>query len=1260
VKWIEAGSQLLTLLIGTLVFFLLAALIDHWIMPLGWFGRWTLLIGYLAGCGWFLATRVVPIVIREVNPAYSARVIEEATPTLKNSLINFLFLKQDQAGVKQAVLDAMQHRAAADISTIEVDTAIDRTPLIRLGYVMCGVMAVVALYKIVSPKDPFQTVARVVAPWADLARPSRVVIHEVTPGHTSVYLGSQVEVTADVQGVRGNDEVRLIYSTADGQVVDRAIVMKAAEGGRRYSATLPAADDSTEASSSRRPTGLQQGVQYHIEAGDALSSIYEIRVRMAPTIAVEKADLNFAPYTRRPMQTQETGEISALEGTRVTIHARANQPIKSAFLEFDPRPGSAAETLPLTVDGQDATGTFVLQLKPDRATPWRESYQVRFINDQGEVSEQPVIHKLQVQADLPPEVQILAPVQSRVDVAEDGQLTIEVRGVDPDFALTRLLVTGKTKDKPQFEQSLLPPGDAPSQATGKYEFRPNQLGLKAGTVVLVHGAAVDNRHDPVTGQLQPGRAQTSELTINIVPARKADGQNGAAGQQNQNQPNADPANGNQPMNAEQNKQPMNGQQPNGENKAGENQPGGENSPGNKSDQNKPEQKQDSGDQSQQKNDQPPQESQQGGSGSGQGSSGQSKEGEGSSSQPNKGQNSKPMEGQNGQGGSGQNQQPMPGQEQPNQNQAGNEGANNGSSQQQPGGGNSGMGTSQSADPMNQQTSEGQGGAPGSRNDQQPGANNTGSEQNEGGQGTGQAGGPQGRQGSGANQKPEHDGQKFEELLKHLREKSQQPKQGSEGQEVGSQQKNGGENSQPNGANQQPGNNSSKGGQPQPMNQQPGGQQPKEQPGAKGNDNRDVTAEELDQLAKQIGEKNGEPNANSAEKQPGVEQPGGQPAPMPGQNGQSGNQNGQAPQQGGKQPGSPQNGENQKKNDGQTGSPQGPPPQGEGDKPTPAEGEQKKPGAGQNGDSGAGSQSKDPTGSGQGQEQNRDVKKGMQSGNQQAESSDPSAPSTSRTQSDSKGGASGDQSGGGKQGAGQSGGQQGNDSAGGSSPGDEGAGAAKEQGKGETGTKGGAGQEAAGKTGVSGNKPGQGTETKAGSKGSEPGTDNPQGNQPKDKRGSQPGGSKAGGSDVGPGNPTGGGTAADRTGQGITNRSEDVADAANEAYTRKATDLVLQHLREQEHNPDPELAKRLQLTPQELQEFARRWNQLKKDAEADPSKARELDEAFRSLGLRDPKTKRRLGGTVSDKQRDLRDTGGRTQAPSKYRQQFDQFRKATGN
>src|SRR5207302_1278735 len=149
-------------------------------------------------------------------------------------------------------------------------------------------------------------------------------------------------------------------------------------------------------------------------------------------------------------------DIKAIEGTKVTVHAVSNQPIKSAWIEFDPTTNeAAAEIVPLTSDGEHAQGTITLQLKPDRQMPWHAIYQVRFYNERGQRSQQPILHKIEVIPDLAPEVQILQPERMRVEVPEDGEETIEVRAVDPDFGLTKLRIEGTATRKPLVSVDLL-------------------------------------------------------------------------------------------------------------------------------------------------------------------------------------------------------------------------------------------------------------------------------------------------------------------------------------------------------------------------------------------------------------------------------------------------------------------------------------------------------------------------------------------------------------------------------------------------------------------------------------------------------------------------------------------------------------------------------------------------------------------------------------------------------------------------------------
>src|SRR5581483_10026384 len=137
-RLIDLASGVATWIIGVLVLFILCALVDHFV-GLGFIGRCVALAVLLGGSLWYLAAGLGPLVVRAINPEYAARTIEEATPTLKNSLINFLLLRHERASLKEIVYQAVEKQAAADIATVPVEATVDRSRLIHAGYVLCVV-----------------------------------------------------------------------------------------------------------------------------------------------------------------------------------------------------------------------------------------------------------------------------------------------------------------------------------------------------------------------------------------------------------------------------------------------------------------------------------------------------------------------------------------------------------------------------------------------------------------------------------------------------------------------------------------------------------------------------------------------------------------------------------------------------------------------------------------------------------------------------------------------------------------------------------------------------------------------------------------------------------------------------------------------------------------------------------------------------------------------------------------------------------------
>jgi hypothetical protein len=522
VKGVDLAAGLVLLAVGTLAYLLAAVVIDHWVISggLGFWGRLLLLLGLLAGAGYYFGRYILMSVIRRINPIFAAHTIEQSRPSLKNSLINFLLLRGHRREVPQPVYQAIEHRAAADLSQIEIEAAVDRTHVIRLGYVLAGMVAVCCLYLVLSPKSLFNSAARVLWPWSGIPAPTRVTIgvEDVKPGDAVAFHGEFVTVSAKVRGVRG-DAVELYYSTADGQNVDQRITMVRPEDGYRheYRCRLPLEQQ-----------GLQQDVSYYLTAGDCRTRQFRIDVQTAPTILVDSIEYDYPDYTGLSDRVvKQQGDVRAIEGTRLTIRAAANRTIdkrKGAKIDLG---CDGLREVDMQPAGKTATGSFTLRLDPNNPTrPEHDCYQLRFVDDAGRLNPRPTQHRIEVIPDLPPEIQLIDPQQEEVQLAEGGQLEIRVRAQDPDFALQKVVLRAECGGRslvipPMFPKNVLEKvhqgefqGSYLFDAAGaKFEADssgPVPGGLKAGDRVRYWAEAEDNKQ-PV-----PGRATTAQQWIAIV------------------------------------------------------------------------------------------------------------------------------------------------------------------------------------------------------------------------------------------------------------------------------------------------------------------------------------------------------------------------------------------------------------------------------------------------------------------------------------------------------------------------------------------------------------------------------------------------------------------------------------------------------------------------------------------------------------------------------------------------------------------------
>ena len=432
VKSVDLLAGVLWMVVFVVAFFLVAAIVDAWIWPLGSLGRWVGLIALIGGIVALLIGTLLPLVSRKINPDYAAKMIEDAKPGFRNSVLNYVALKRKPESIKAAVLDAVSRQAATDLSNIPKDETVDRSKLIQLGIILIGLVAAAMLYGLMSPKNPLTTVGRILFPGADLAKPAVVRVTDVTPGNARVFFGDPLLVSARISGVYEAEDVRLVYSTADGQLVDQVLLMEAdPTRSGRYQVDLGG------------EAGIRQTLNYQVIAGDGQSPKYEIIVEPKPAITIESIRIEPPKYTGLPTQQQSVGSIEAAEGSQVYVNATANLPIDRAYIQMLREVSTANDVKYVDVGGgqkmrvadQTAEGRFQLVMDADRLQPIATHYRLEFFSTDGNRNEQANIHPIRIIPDLAPEIKIQHPQQSEVSVPVNGSLPVVIEATETGLSI---------------------------------------------------------------------------------------------------------------------------------------------------------------------------------------------------------------------------------------------------------------------------------------------------------------------------------------------------------------------------------------------------------------------------------------------------------------------------------------------------------------------------------------------------------------------------------------------------------------------------------------------------------------------------------------------------------------------------------------------------------------------------------------------------------------------------------------------------------
>lgn len=1201
-----------TAILGSLM---LVVVIDAWIYPLGSIGRWLVLLALALGSIAYLGWRLAPLMLKRINPMYAARMLDEGHPELKDGLVNVVSLRTQPELVRQRIFSLLTNRTASDLSKLQIDSAIDRSQVIRVGYILATLMALAFAYKLFSPKDPLTTLARIATPSADVPPPSRVRIVEVTPGNAQVRFGESLEVEADIKGLSDQATATIRYTTDDHRAIDASVPMTWDEATQRYRATFASGT-----------TGIEGSLDYRVEAGDAQSPTYRVEVQTRPTTAIERITLRPQSYTLLAERSwTDRGDIEGLEGSEIEIAAIANVPVSKMVLELlapssrdqttNDQDRPAAKRIPMTVNEQHGVVSFRLELSEDRVTPKYDAYRIQILTASGEVDTRPVHYRINVLPDLAPSIRWVAPQTKELRLRLDQRLELETEAFDADFHISKVELIGEVRGAQILSEQLLDASRTQDgRHTGRLRFQPNNYRLAAGDTVVLFARAFDDRHHSTSLQSDPNMTQTEHLIVHIDgPSSDRNGNNnGNASDSPNGQAPSAPSQGGEAN--EGNPQTGGGtsSEEGGEAGSSESQPQQGTGSGGSSE----EQQQESGE----AGSPPPS----GGSGSGSGQanssssepsqgggsdSGNESSSENSSSNPSgQGSNAPAGEGERNTGeGGGQSTESMEGSQPQDSTGSDPTATPTPTGSENPTGANN---NSSSSNPSQPQNGNENASDPGSLDNSEAGSNDNSSSSSD----------------SQSNPAPpKHEGEAFDRILEHMRREgktdpldqdgspsnpnsAQSPNANPPSNGDSESRADGSNRPQQNSSNQAPSNRNQDGANG--SESEPSGDSPSE-----GGESEGSQSEGSQSEGSQSSDSEGQGNSNQAPTNPAgnSESPSSNSnnsesgdAPMPGSNSSEGNPTG-SPQSNPTDSNSANDASDSGSNESQApGSSQG------------DSGETNDPGMNESGSQEAPQSNDDSNASSTDSGEGSDPTAGEDSAGEGSEGEGAEAGQNSDSSSDS--GSAPD----------RTGSPSGNSNSRGSESGSE------------SGSEGEEGLESESSNEPSSSEEGSGAPSRdpgaaspSGSSGPQP---DPSNQSDSSQQGARPGDRNR--NSFGPGNPDG---------------ELPPGEAANLDYAKRATDLVLEYLKDQEQAPSEDLLRDLDWTPEQLKQFRERWEQMRNAAQqGSADDQRRLDDRLRSLGLMPPSSAPIRSERAADGVRGLGQDGSRTAPPPEFADRFRQF------
>ncbi|MDE0863768.1 MAG: circumsporozoite protein- membrane associated protein, partial [Rubripirellula sp.] len=511
--WAELIRSGLKLVITTIIAILVWLVVDQWVYSPNVAVRSVVFVGLLGLAGWYLKVRVLPLFSSTVRPEYAARALERNLPELRQSLTSYVTLRSEsnKTALQTRVVRSMGSVTAGRLRTYD-EIPEEAAGNFRWWIATALVFALLLGYAVASPKNALHSVARLVAPIAEIDPARRVKITEVLPGNVEAMAGRKLQISAFVTGIREEEQITCRWDLPSGR---QELALTFDPDSNRFAGEL------------WLPHSASGAVSYTIQAGDASEGPYYLQVQDLPVVALQSVHYTPPKYTGQTSHTSSSGSIMGLAGTQVQILATTNRPVSIAQIEFSPRllgdrvrATAGVRDLAISEDGTSLSFTFTLQTATGpSATVEQDSYRISVQDASGQGNSEPIIYPIRVVSDLPPEVSITMPFRSPKEMPIDAQQVIEVHASDPDYGLRHVRLEMRSGLDLMAEPILWShPTGQKGNHVSEYRFRPAEHDLGIGSIVQIVAIATDNRESDEDANLESNVTRSDPIELKITAA----------------------------------------------------------------------------------------------------------------------------------------------------------------------------------------------------------------------------------------------------------------------------------------------------------------------------------------------------------------------------------------------------------------------------------------------------------------------------------------------------------------------------------------------------------------------------------------------------------------------------------------------------------------------------------------------------------------------------------------------------------------------